>query len=182
MEQLADQVAAGNFANVPLDILYLIVEQYLTRREILNLCRTSTYFKNRICLYSSASRRDRLEKLWENLWYRDISSSLSLIRDNRKEYLDAASQLEHMNIYQAINYADINGYDQLLDSLLTELEQKGPIVYEDIEQIGRIHHAGDIFAKHNIYQCADFRAEGDRCMRLCLPGDEYCVQHWHAPH
>lgn len=120
-----------NFEDLPLDVLYQVVETNMTLRDILRLCRTSKYFNDRICKESQNIPRDRLERLWKKLYERDFSA-IRRPRDSkyREGYMNRAKWYKQndfdleKSIGALISSTDLISWSSVFSKVATNGDEK----------------------------------------------------------
>lgn len=190
LDKVADQVAAGNFRNVPLDVLYIIVEEYLSPVEILNLCRTSGYFRDRICRPSALVRSDRVEKLWKHLYNRDITEKPLSPNESYATAYQKSNNLAYrqreQSFWDRVEEIAARGEEKRLDQMLADVKpedtagwekalsevfiiaQNDPDVVAVLEKYGLMSGPGG---------CYGVTQKGIHCRRSCKPGEKFCAIH-----
>lgn len=191
MEQLADQVASGAFQNVPIDVLYIIVRDYLHRDDIANLCLTSSYFRDRICQPSKHIREDRFNALWSDLYARDFTETpLPPLTNAWNEYQHENAIYRRLSVDVMVLRAVEEHHERMLDNLLTDLYPNGydskaktglnPATLHKLVFMRRENPFVDaMLTRHgiNAHRCEAITRTGSRCTRVNYDGARYCFQH-----
>lgn len=191
LEKLADQVAAGDFQGVPLDVLYIIIEDYLSPDEILKLCQTSTYFRDRVCK-PSATTTDRIERLWKRLYERDFTEKpLPEGETYASMYQKALRQNNLAAKKSLLKYAEnvaSHGWEKLLDVILSRYDcfllpshlvsimiasQEDPDIIRVLEKYGLEPGPGGCYALIGQQQA--------HCCRPAREGSHFCYIHSPQP-
>lgn len=179
MEDIAEAIRGGRFQNIPNDVLYIIVGEYLTWRDIIHLCQTSQFFRQKICSHKLADSNPQVRNLWKQLYQRHISS-IEPTGNPLDEYRYAIGFYDPLNVDASLELIGSRGYERLLDDLLQEQKDKGKLNQSMLRRIfSKSHEPGviEILVKHGYRsRCVGQTMRGP-CTRQCRPGDIYCWQH-----
>lgn len=105
-------------ARLPSDILFLTVIEYLTTRDILQLCRTSHHFDETLC-------KSKARNLWKALYQRDISALCSPKENWQASYIQIMEGFQDSSLSQALSLAAFRGHEKLIQRVIS-LNEKTP--------------------------------------------------------
>jgi ankyrin repeat protein len=125
-------------AELPADVLYDLAKTYLTGKEVLQLCRTSSRLRQIFCV-------DNPWNLWEYLYRRDLSDVIPQVEDEEGEdyladYRQAMLAIDDLPPEKAILVAAQKGYEQLVRTYLRQLNYDPRIINETLVAAASGHH------------------------------------------
>lgn len=175
---------------IPIDVLYRIVLNDLSKEDIERFGEASDYFRTRVCDPASPHiRKDRFDALWMNLLHRDFSehySMESIEKSPREVYLDNSSRYTGDLKKDAANAA-IAWDEKYLDMCLSKLGKEVTLPFLQKIAKGLLtkrESVLEVLKKHGYVppapgagRCPAVLVRGQLCARIPVNGQDRCWQH-----
>lgn len=122
----------SNFITLPVDILYNIAlalagknvsikDKINNYKQIIRMCKINKRFNQLYC---------KEDRIWRELWIRDISEDIVPTENIRKKYLETLYRANDWNMAGNLQFAGDRGYLQLAEILLNQPEATFDVIRE----------------------------------------------------